>query len=120
MSPVGSPGSAGSVEQIIALRQQIIQRSRILSDLHETRSVGHAPEAAPAADFGNALRGALDSVSAVQAKSSALSEAYERGETTDIAQVMLARQEAGVAFETTLQVRNKLLAAYQETMRMGV
>ncbi|WP_420493552.1 flagellar hook-basal body complex protein FliE [Qipengyuania profunda] len=49
-----------------------------------------------------------------------MTAAYERGEETDIAKVMLARQEAGVAFEATLQVRNKLLAAYQETMRMGV
>jgi len=32
---------------------------------------------------------------------------------------MLARQEAGVAFEATLQVRNKLLNAYQDIMRMG-
>ena len=41
-------------------------------------------------------------------------------EVTDIAQVMMARQEAGVAFEATLQVRNKLLSAYQDIMRMGV
>ena len=53
-------------------------------------------------------------------RSGRLTAAYERGEETDIAKVMLARQEAGVAFEATLQVRNKLLAAYQETMRMGV
>ena len=39
---------------------------------------------------------------------------------TDIASVMLARQEAGIAFEATLQVRNKLLSAYQDIMRMGV
>ena len=63
---------------------------------------------------------ALDGVNATQATASALSDAYERGETTDIAKVMLARQEAGVAFEATLQVRNKLLSAYQEIMRMGV
>ena len=42
------------------------------------------------------------------------------GETVDIAKVMLARQEAGVGFEATLQVRNKLLSAYQDIMRMGV
>jgi hypothetical protein len=36
---------------------------------------------------------------------------YERGEVTDIAKVMLARQEGRVAFEATLQVRNKLLSA---------
>ena len=36
------------------------------------------------------------------------------------AQVMLARQESGIAFEATLQVRNRLLSAYQDIMRMGV
>ena len=49
-----------------------------------------------------------------------ITAAYERGEVTDIAKVMLARQESSVAFEATLQVRNKLLSAYQEIMRMGV
>jgi flagellar hook-basal body complex protein FliE len=34
--------------------------------------------------------------------------------------VMLARQEASVGFEATLQVRNKLLSAYQDIMKMGV
>ena len=58
-------------------------------------------------------------VSAVQSHSSDMQVAYERGAVTDIAEVMLARQEAGVAFEATLQVRNKLLTAYQDIMRMG-
>ena len=39
---------------------------------------------------------------------------------TDLAKVMLARQESGIAFEATLQVRNRLLSAYQDIMRMGV
>jgi Flagellar hook-basal body protein len=55
----------------------------------------------------------------VQQRSSDMQVAYERGAVTDIAEVMLARQEAGVAFEATLQVRNKLLTAYQDIMRMG-
>jgi flagellar hook-basal body complex protein FliE len=33
---------------------------------------------------------------------------------------MLARQEASVGFETTLQVRNKLMSAYQDIMKLGV
>ena len=59
-------------------------------------------------------------MNAAQTRSCDITAAYERGEVTDIAKVMLARQEAGVAFEATLQVRNKLLSAYQEIMRMGV
>ena len=59
-------------------------------------------------------------MNSVQGKADSLSEGYDKGEVTDIAKVMLARQEAGVAFEATLQVRNKLLTAYQDIMRMGV
>ncbi|MGC1271764.1 MAG: flagellar hook-basal body complex protein FliE, partial [Croceibacterium sp.] len=70
--------------------------------------------------FADTLRSALDGVNSSQSRASELTESYERGETTDIAKVMLARQESGVAFEATLQVRNKLLSAYQDIMRMGV
>ena len=75
-------------------------------------------EATPAAklDFGDALA----SVSKLQAQSGAVSEAFERGDMTDIAQVMIARQKASVAFEATLQVRNKLLGAYRDIMNMGM
>ena len=59
-------------------------------------------------------------MNASQNKASALSESYERGETVDIAKVMLARQEASVGFEATLQVRNKLLSAYKDIMSMPV
>lgn len=108
-------GAAG-VQQIIALRQQIIERSELLQQVRAPQS----GLTSPTADFADALKSALDGVSATQAKAEGLSEGYQRGEVTDIASVMLARQEAGVAFEATLQVRNRLLSAYQEIMRMGV
>ena len=122
MSGVSGIGAAGSVEQIISLRQQIIDRSSLLQELHQAKgSEGPAAPAEPAGGgFADTLKTALDGVNATQANASNLSTQYERGETTDIAKVMLARQEAGVAFEATLQVRNKLLSAYQEIMRMGV
>jgi len=56
----------------------------------------------------------------MQAQSGAISEAYERGETTDIAAVMLSRQQASVGFEATMQVRNRLLSAYKDIMNMPV
>jgi flagellar hook-basal body complex protein FliE len=49
-----------------------------------------------------------------------MTESYERGETTDIAAVMLARQQASIGFEATLQVRNRLLTAYKDIMSMPV
>lgn len=121
MSGVNGIGAAGSVQQIISLRQQIIDRSSLLQELHQTSGPeSAAPTPAAGGGFADTLKSALDGVNATQANAADLSAGYEKGEVTDIAKVMLARQEAGVAFEATLQVRNKLLSAYQEIMRMGV
>jgi flagellar hook-basal body complex protein FliE len=120
MNPLGSVGGAGSVQQIMQMRQQLLERSSVLQELQQAKATAGA-EAQPAGGgFAETLRTALDGVNATQAKASGMSEAYERGEVTDIASVMLARQEAGVAFEATMQVRNKLLSAYQDIMRMGI
>jgi flagellar hook-basal body complex protein FliE len=110
------------IEDVMALRASVLARSAALRDVRAASEVSRALQArgpAPAAGFADTLDMALKQVSAVQERSSAMQVAYERGQVTDIAQVMLARQEAGVAFEATLQVRNKLLTAYQDIMRMG-
>jgi flagellar hook-basal body complex protein FliE len=72
------------------------------------------------AGFADAFRNAVGEVNSAQAQSSAMSEAYEKGEVTDIAAVMLSRQQASIGFEATLQVRNKLLSAYKDIMSMPV
>lgn len=119
-------GSPMGVQQIIAMRKEIIQRSDVLQQIHAARqepAPGTIPQiggAAAPSSFADTLKTAIDGVSAVQENASAVTAAYEKGEVTDVAQVMLARQEATVAFEATLQVRNKLLSAYQDIMRMGV
>lgn len=124
MSPVGSVGPNMSVQQIMALRSQIIDRSNTLQGVHAPEAAGASRQlsspVSPAQGFENTLRGMLDSVNAAQTKADTVSTAYQMGEETDVAKVMLARQESSVAFEATLQVRNKLLSAYQEIMRMGV
>jgi len=71
-------------------------------------------------DFGAAISNALQQVNAQQNRASDLSEAYERGDTHDIVSVMIERQKASLGFETTLQVRNKLLSAYRDIMNMPV
>lgn len=123
MSGIGGiGGGAAGIQQIMAMRQQIMDRSQLLQQLHAPQDA--APVAttqqAPAQGFADTLKSALDGVSATQNKAEGIADAYQRGEVTDVAKVMLARQEAGVAFEATLQVRNKLLNAYQDIMRMGV
>jgi flagellar hook-basal body complex protein FliE len=118
VSGIGRPSFG--IEDVMALRSQVLARSAALRDVRSASEAGlGAPTQTPGAGFADTLHMALKQVSAVQDHSSAMQVAYERGAVTDIAQVMLARQEAGVAFEATLQVRNKLLNAYQDIMRMG-
>lgn len=94
---------------VLRLRNAVIQRSDALKNAAR-------PDPVQSADFGKLL----GAVNAAQGEASAVSAAYERGETSDIAGVMLARQKSSVAFEATLQVRNKLLSAYRDIMNMPV
>ena len=93
---------------ILKLRQQILARSTALQ----------APQAPDAPRFGSALNDALRSVNAVQDKATAATTAYETGQTHDLASVMIARQKAAIAFEATLQARNRLVGAYKDVMNM--
>lgn len=70
--------------------------------------------------FGSTLSSLLARVNASQATEDVATESYERGETTDIASVVLAQQRASMSFEATLQVRNKVLSAYKEVMSIAL
>jgi flagellar hook-basal body complex protein FliE len=109
---------------LMQMRAQILQQNSALqkaAGIDGGAAVTGPGATAPASGaFGEAMRTALDEVNTLQTKSSAASEAYERGETTDIAAVMLAREQASIGFQATLQVRNKLLAAYKDIMSMPV
>ena len=115
-------GSVGGVDRVMALRAQILERNSALQRAN-TAAGASAPESATAAaptSVADTMQNALAKVNDGQQRASALSEQYERGETIDIAKVMLARQEASVGFEATMQVRNKILSAYKDIMSMPV
>ena len=81
-----------------------------------------ARSAAPAAaDFGTALKGALDQVNDAQQKALDVARDFETGKSSvGVHEVMLSLQKANVAFQGTVQVRNKLVAAYQDIMNMQI
>ena len=122
MSGISGIGGAAGVQDIMSLRSRILEQQQFIRQLDQ--SGVSAPEAtkaeAPSSDFASTLKESIQSVNESQQRAAAMSNAYERGETTDVASVMMARAEAGVAFEGALQTRNKLLGAYQEIMRMGL
>jgi flagellar hook-basal body complex protein FliE len=117
---IGSANTGGGVAEIMAMRQQIIGRSQLLQQVHATAGTANVAGTGTTSGFSDALTKALNSVNASQVRAETLSSDYEQGKTQDVAKVMLARQEAQVGFEATLQVRNKLMSAYQDIMKLGV
>ncbi len=119
MSGVGGVGGVGGIDRVMQLRAQILERNQALARA-SSAPVPTGPVEAKPASFADTLDGALKSVNEGQNAAAKISDSYERGETVDIAKVMLARQQASVGFEATLQVRNKLLSAYKDIMSMPV
>lgn len=66
------------------------------------------------------LNNALSEVNRLQLESESLNEAFAMGRNDNIHQVMIAAEKAEIALQFTLQIRNKILDAYQEIMRMPV
>jgi flagellar hook-basal body complex protein FliE len=110
-----SPPGLG-LSGVLALRAQILEKSQALAP---ARTALPTASDQPAG-FTGAMADALKAVNGLQSESSAAGAAWERGETQDIAAVMLSRQKASIAFEATLQARNRLLSAYRDIMNMPV
>ncbi|NJC34725.1 flagellar hook-basal body complex protein FliE [Sphingomonas jejuensis] len=122
ISGIGGGGAMG-VDRVMALRAQILERNEALQRANSVQPGGTAgvqPQAPREGGFAATMEAALAKVNDSQNAAQAASAAYERGETIDVARVMLARQEASIGFEATLQVRNKLLTAYKDIMSMPV
>jgi flagellar hook-basal body complex protein FliE len=74
----------------------------------------------PKASFGNLISGALDQVNELSTEAKTLRTAYERGEDLPLTDVVLGMQKSSIAFEATLQIRNKVLKAYEDVLNMPV
>lgn len=72
-------------------------------------------------DFGNIFKQAVGTVNELQQDAGAKRTAFEMGDDkVTLAETMIAAQKASVAFEATVQVRNKFVEAYKEIMSMPV
>lgn len=68
--------------------------------------------------FGQLFKQKLEEVNAAQNTSDKLTNQLVTGEVKDIHEVMIASQKASLSLQLTVQVRNKVVEAYQEVMRM--
>ncbi len=101
---------------------QVLAEMRRLSAVAE----GSVPQATDGAqpsgvDFSSLLKQSIDQVNDTQKAAGKLSTAFSAGDpNVDVAEVMVALQKAGVAFQAMTEVRNRLVSAYQDIMSMPV
>jgi flagellar hook-basal body complex protein FliE len=92
-------------------------------DLDKAGLAPNLNPAAPAAEqgempFKDILKNLVDKVASLQKDADVSLQGLVTGETTDIHNVAIKMEEAGVAFDLMMEVRNKLLEAYQEISKM--
>lgn len=70
--------------------------------------------------FASVLAKSLDEVNVMQQKADAAITAFAAGDKVSLHETMIAMEQADVSFRLMMQVRNKIVEAYQEILRMQV
>lgn len=83
-------------------------------------TLGISETSASGKTFGQYLESAIGEVNSAQLHSADMTKRFAAGEPMDVHQVMVASQEAGVMLDLAVTVRNKLVDAYQEIMRVSM
>ena len=74
-----------------------------------------------ATDFAAVLKSSLDNVAQAQNHAESMQQAFVLGDDkVSLSDVMIDMQKANISFQTTVQVRNKVIAAYNDIMNMQV
>lgn len=87
--------------------------------LSEAKPAGQATAAELTQSFGQYLQTAIDNVSAQEQNVHNMNDKYMLGQV-DVTKVLIASEQAQLSLQLTSQVRNKVIEAYQEMMRMQV
>lgn len=124
MSVINSVSGRADISQVLAemrqLRSQVQATQELPTEISPTKIQG-TNDVKEVPTFSDMLSTAVNAVNETQQKSSALKTAYEQGSPdVSITQVMVQAQKASVSFEALTQVRNKVVKAYEDIMKMPV
>lgn len=101
--------------------EQVLGELRAASALASGKSAAPVAGADSSVDFADVLRQSIDKVNGAQQKSVDLQQRFELGdENASLHDVMISMQKASLSFQTIVQVRNKLVTAYQDIMNTQV
>jgi len=82
------------------------------------QKIANVEKASDEPKFSDMIGDLLQSVNQLGKESAQVQEAFLSGEPVELHQVMIKAEEAGLSMDLLLEIRNRLLAAYSEIMRM--
>lgn len=101
--------------------ESVVNQMQAVARMAAGGTPADASQAVSGGGFADELRASLHRVSAAQQSADTKAMAFELGMPgVALNDVMIDTQKAGIAFQMSLQVRNKLVSAYQEVMNMTV
>ena len=101
----------------------LLAQMRAMIEQSQGQSVGQTSQVGQNSgdSFSNVLKSAVDTVHTNQQQASKLTEAFQKGDpNVQMSEVMVSLQKANVSFQAMVEVRNRLVSAYQEIMNMQV
>lgn len=109
------------MSDISSINQVLVEMRRLTAAAQSNPVENGGGNKTSGADFSALLKQSIDQVNDTQKAAGKLSEAFSAGDpSVDVAEVMVALQKAGVAFQAMTEVRNRLVSAYQDIMSMPV
>lgn len=113
------------IESMLAQLKAAAQNPRVAQENPIAGGLGIQPansaQSSSKVSFSDALKSSLDQVNQVQVNAEKLGKNFAMGDdSVSLSDVMIAGQKANIAFQATVQVRNKLVSAYQDMMNMQV
>lgn len=92
----------------------------LAAELSAQKKATPAAEGSGEESFGSVLKSSLDEVNRLQQKADAAISALATGENVSLHETMIAMEQADVSFRLMMEVRNKIVEAYQEILRVQV
>jgi flagellar hook-basal body complex protein FliE len=108
--------ASGAMAEDLSLQRVELELNRLREQLKRSESVS-----AEGSSFGDMLKEAISEVSRLSnVADESIKNQLVSGESTDLHSTMIALEKAEVSFKLMMQIRNKILKAYEEIMRMPV
>ena len=97
----------------------LMQRKKLQSTIENDVASSLAKPEQPRTSFGDTIKDSLSKVNEMQGEKKSMIESFASGENTNVHELMITMQKAGLAMSMTSAVRGKVISAYQEIMRLS-